>query len=238
MSYKEQIAQLAEKLGVEQTVVEEIGAIVESAIATGIQEREQELTEQIEKATQEANQLVAEQRVAIEAEVKAHAEEVARQFVAENKDRFVQTEKYDNMVQFVEQIKEAFAVAGIGTDNLEKVESLKEEIQELKTQLQEAKSDTETAQASSLLEKMIDENNLSMYQRERVLNLIKHTRPATLSEFKTIAEYIISEVKKDDEDDEDDDDDNEKPPKEKEPEDKGKKSVSERMHSYLQVAQA
>ena len=151
MSYKEQIAQLAEKLGVEQTVVEEIGAIVESAIATGIQGREQELTEQIEKATQEANQLVAEQRVAIEAEVKAHAEEVARQFVVENRERFVQTEQYDNMVQFVEQIKEAFAAAGIGTDNLDKVESLQKEIDSLNDQLQEAKSDAETAQASSLL---------------------------------------------------------------------------------------
>jgi len=232
MTYKEQIAQLAEKLGVEQNVVEEIGAIVEGAIASGIQEREQELVEQVEEAAREAAQMVAEHRVAMEAEVRAQAEEVARQFVVENRERFVQTEQYDNMVQFVDQIKEAFAAAGIGTDNLDRVESLQEEIHELKAQLQEAQSSAETAQASTMLRQMIDENDLSLYQRERVLSLIKHTRPDTLSEFRVIAENIIAEVKKDEDDDDGDKDDNKDEKKNK------PKNVSERMQAYLQVAQA
>lgn len=229
MTYKEQIAQLAEKLGVEQNVVKEIGAIVEGAIASGIQEREQELVEQVEDAAREAAQMVAEHRVAMEAEVRAQAEEVARQFVVENRERFVQTEQYDNMVQFVDQIKEAFAAVGIGTDNLGRVESLQEEIHELKAQLQEAQSSAETAQASTMLRQMIDENDLSWYQRERVLSLIKHTRPDTLSEFRVIAENIIAEVKKD----EDEDDNNDKVEKKNKP-----KNVSERMQAYLQAAQA
>lgn len=229
MTYKEQIAQLAEKLGVEQNVVKEIGAIVEGAIASGIQEREQELVEQVEDAAREAAQMVAEHRVAMEAEVRAQAEEVARQFVVENRERFVQTEQYDNMVQFVDQIKEAFAAAGIGTANLDRVVSLQEEIHELKAQLQEAQSSAETAQASTMLRQMVDENDLSLYQRERVLSLIKHTRPDTLSEFRVIAENIIAEVKKD----EDDDDNNDKVEKKNKP-----KNVSERMQAYLQAAQA
>lgn len=229
MTYKEQIAQLAEKLGVEQNVVKEIGAIVEGAIASGIQEREQELVEQVEDAAREAAQMVAEHRVAMEAEVRAQAEEVARQFVVENRERFVQTEQYDNMVQFVDQIKEAFAAVGIGTANLDRVESLQEEIHELKAQLQEAQSSAETAQASTMLRQMIDENDLSWYQRERVLSLIKHTRPDTLSEFRVIAENIIAEVKKD----EDEDDNNDKVEKKNNP-----KNVSERMQAYLQAAQA
>lgn len=229
MTYKEQIAQLAEKLGVEQNVVKEIGAIVEGAIASGIQEREQELVEQVEDAAREAAQMVAEHRVAMEAEVRAQAEEVARQFVVENRERFVQTEQYDNMVQFVDQIKEAFAAVGIGTANLDRVESLQEEIHELKAQLQEAQSSAETAQASTLLRQMVDENDLSWYQRERVLSLIKHTRPDTLSEFRVIAENIIAEVKKD----EDEDDNNDKVEKKNKP-----KNVSERMQAYLQAAQA
>lgn len=229
MTYKEQIAQLAEKLGVEQNVVKEIGAIVEGAIASGIQEREQELVEQVEDAAREAAQMVAEHRVAMEAEVRAQAEEVARQFVVENRERFVQTEQYDNMVQFVDQIKEAFAAVGIGTANLDRVESLQEEIHELNAQLQEAQSSAETAQASTMLRQMIDENDLSWYQRERVLSLIKHTRPDTLSEFRVIAENIIAEVKKD----EDEDDNNDKVEKKNKP-----KNVSERMQAYLQAAQA
>lgn len=229
MTYKEQIAQLAEKLGVEQNVVKEIGAIVEGAIASGIQEREQELVEQVEDAAREAAQMVAEHRVAMEAEVRAQAEEVARQFVVENRERFVQTEQYDNMVQFVDQIKEAFAAVGIGTANLDRVESLQEEIHELKAQLQEAQSSAETAQASTMLRQMVDENDLSLYQRERVLSLIKHTRPDTLSEFRVIAENIIAEVKKD----EDEDDNNDKVEKKNKP-----KNVSERMQAYLQAAQA
>lgn len=229
MTYKEQIAQLAEKLGVEQNVVKEIGAIVEGAIASGIQEREQELVEQVEDAAREAAQMVAEHRVAMEAEVRAQAEEVARQFVVENRERFVQTEQYDNMVQFVDQIKEAFAAVGIGTANLDRVESLQEEIRELNAQLQEAQSSAETAQASTMLRQMIDENDLSWYQRERVLSLIKHTRPDTLSEFRVIAENIIAEVKKD----EDEDDNNDKVEKKNKP-----KNVSERMQAYLQAAQA
>lgn len=229
MTYKEQIAQLAEKLGVEQNVVKEIGAIVEGAIASGIQEREQELVEQVEDAAREAAQMVAEHRVAMEAEVRAQAEEVARQFVVENRERFVQTEQYDNMVQFVDQIKEAFAAVGIGTANLDRVESLQEEIHELNAQLQEAQSSAETAQASTMLRQMVDENDLSWYQRERVLSLIKHTRPDTLSEFRVIAENIIAEVKKD----EDEDDNNDKVEKKNKP-----KNVSERMQAYLQAAQA
>lgn len=230
MTYKEQIAQLAEKLGVEQNVVKEIGAIVEGAIASGIQEREQELVEQVEDAAREAAQMVAEHRVAMEAEVRAQAEEVARQFVVENRERFVQTEQYDNMVQFVDQIKEAFAAVGIGTANLDRVESLQEEIHELNAQLQEAQSSAETAQAATMLRQMVDENDLSLYQRERVLSLIKHTRPDTLSEFRVIAENIIAEVKKDEDDD---DDNNDKDKKKNKP-----KNVSERMQAYLQAAQA
>ena len=232
MTYKEQIAQLAEKLGVDQNVVEEIGAIVERAIATGIQEREQELVEKVEEAASEAAQMVAEHRVAMEAEVRAQAEEVARQFVVENRERFVQTEQYDNMVQFVDQIKEAFAVIGIGTDNLDRVESLQEEIQYLKAQLHESQSTAETAQASTMLRQMIDENDLSLYQRERVLNLITHTRPDTLSEFRVIASNIIAEVKKDEDDDKYNDDDYKDEKKNK------PKNVSERMQAYLQAAQA
>lgn len=235
MNYKEQIVQLAEKLGVEQTVVEEIGAIVESAIAIGIQEREQELTVQVEESAREAAELVAEQRVAMEAEVKAHAEEVARQFVAENRERFVQTEQYDNMVQFVDQIKEAFAAIGIGTDNLDKVASLEEEVSTLKVQLKESQVAAENATAATMLRQMIDESDLSFLQQERVMSLIKHIRPDTLSEFRSIVENIISEVKKtepikDETEDEDD--------KEEKKESKSTTDVSERMQGYLRAAKA
>lgn len=229
MDYKEQIAQLAEKLGVEQSVVTEIGAIVEGAIAAGIQSREQELTEQVEAAAREAAQMVAEHRQAMEAEVKAQAESVARQFVVENRERFVQTEAYDNMCQFVDQIKEAFAVAGIGTDNLDKVSALQEQVAELQHQLKESQDQVDTANASTMLRSMISEAGLSMYQQERVHGLLKHTRPETLAEFRSIVENIIAEVKDEDDDDGDKDDDKE----DKKP---GKKDVSERMQAYLQAA--
>ena len=227
MDYKEQIAQLAEKLGVEQSVVTEIGAIVEGAIAAGIQSREQELTEQVEAAAREAAQMVAEHRQAMEAEVKAQAEAVARQFVTENRERFVQTEAYDNMCQFVDQIKEAFAVAGIGPDNLDKVTALQEQVAELQHQLKESQDQVDTANASTMLRSMISEAGLSMYQQERVCGLLKHTRPETLDEFRSIVENIISEVKDEDDDDKDDDKEDKKP---------GKKDVSERMQAYLQAA--
>ena len=229
MDYKEQIAQLAEKLGVEQSVVTEIGAIVEGAIAAGIQSREQELTEQVEAAAREAAQMVAEHRQAMEAEVKAQAEAVARQFVTENRERFVQTEAYDNMCQFVDQIKEAFAIAGIGTDNLDKVAALQEQVTELQHQLKESQDQADTATAATMLRSMISEAGLSMYQQERVHGLLKHTRPETLAEFRSIVENIISEVK--DEDDDDDDKDHDKEAKKP-----GKKDVSERMQAYLQAA--
>ena len=229
MDYKEQIAQLAEKLGVEQSVVTEIGAIVEGAIAAGIQSREQELTEQVETAAREAAQMVAEHRQAMEAEVKAQAEAVARQFVVENRERFVQTEAYDNMCQFVDQIKEAFAIAGIGTDNLDKVAALQEQVADLQHQLQESQDQADTATAATMLRSMISEAGLSMYQQERVHGLLKHTRPETLAEFRSIVENIISEVKDEDDDDDDKDDDKE----DKKP---GKKDVSERMQAYLQAA--
>ena len=234
MSYKEQISQLAEKLGVDEAVVTEIGAIVESAIAKGIEAREQELTEQVEAAVKEAAQMVTEHRIAIEAELKAQAEAVAQQFVAENRERFVQTEKYDNMVAFVDQIKEAFAVAGIGTDNLDKVSSLQEQVAHLEQQLAEAQDRADTAEAGNILRAMIAEANLSLLQQDRVGSLLKHTKPDNLSEFRAIAENIIAEVKKDDDDNDGDDD---KEDKDK-PKDKTKEDVSERMQRYLQAAQA
>lgn len=233
MSYKEQISQLAEKLGVDKEVVTEIGAIVESAIAKGIEAREKELTEQVEQAAKEAAQMVAEQRAAIEAEVKAQAEAVAQQFVAENRERFVQAEKYDNMVAFVDQIQEAFAAAGIGTDNLDKVSALQEQVAHLEQQLAEAQDRADTADASNILREMIAEANLSLLQQERVGALLRHTKPDNLSEFRAIAENIIAEVKKVDEDDDEDDEDETKDDK-----DKPKDDVSERMQRYLQAAQA
>nr|DAR90848.1 MAG TPA: hypothetical protein [Caudoviricetes sp.] len=231
MSYKDQISQLAEKLGVDKEVVTEIGAIVESAIAKGIEAREKELTEQVEQAAKEAAQVVAEQRAAIEAEVKAQAEAVAQQFVAENRERFVQTERYDNMVAFVDQIQEAFAVAGLGTDNLDKVSALQEQVAHLEQQLAEAQDRADTADASNILREMIAEANLSLLQQERVGALLRHTKPDNLSEFRSIAENIIAEVKKD-EDDEADEDET------KDDKDKPKDDVSERMQRYLQAAQA
>ena len=232
MSYKEQISQLAEKLGVDESVVTEISAIVESAIAKGIEAREKELTEQVEQAAKEAAQMVAEQRAAIEAEVKAQAEAVAKQFVAENQERIVQTERYDNMVAFVDQIQEAFAAAGIGTDNLDKVAALQEQIASMEQQIAEARDRADTADASNILREMIAEANLSLLQQERVGALLKHTKPDNLSEFRAIAENIIAEVKKVDEDDEDDEDET------KDNKDKPKDDVSERMQRYLQAAQA
>ena len=232
MSYKDQISQLAEKLGVDESVVTEIGAIVESAIAKGIEAREKELTEQVEQAAKEAAQMVAEQRAAIEAEVKVQAEAVAQQFVAENRERFVQTERYDNMVAFVDQIQEAFAVAGLGTDNLDKVSALQEQVAHLEQQLAEAQDRADTADASNILREMIAEANLSLLQQERVGALLRHTKPDNLSEFRSIAKNIIAEVKKVDEDDEADEDETNGD------KDKPKDDVSERMQRYLQAAQA
>lgn len=228
MSYKKQVDQLVEKLGIDKNVVEEVSAIVESAIASGITQREAEITEQVESAAREAAQLVHEHKIAIEAQVTAEAEAVAREFVVQNRERFVQTEAYDNMVSLVNSLKEAFSTAGIGTDNLELVSELRSENAKLKAQLDEAYSSVETYEATIMLTQMLQEHNLSLYQRERVMNLLQHTRPDTLSEFKTIAENIISEVKADDKtgDDEDEDD----------AEDNRKQNMSERMQQYLNHA--
>ena len=77
MSYKQQIADLAEKLGVDASVVGEISTIVEAAIAKGVEDREGELKQQVEEASKQAAEQLAEARQALEAEVKAQAEAVA-----------------------------------------------------------------------------------------------------------------------------------------------------------------
>ena len=230
MSYKQQIADLAEKLGVDASVVGEISTIVEAAIAKGVEDREGELKQQVEEASKQAAEQLAEARQAMEAEVKAQAEAVAKQFVQENKERFVQTERYDRMVQFVDQITEAFATVGIEADGHKQIDEQAQTIAELEAKVAELTEQAETAQAASLLQKMLSESSLSQVGRDRVVSLLKHTKPENIVEFEAIVKHLIEDCEKDDKEiDEDEDEDKEG----KEPEKKSEDNVDESMKSYL-----
>ena len=230
MSYKQQIADLAEKLGVDASVVGEISTIVEAAIAKGVEDREGELKQQVEEASKQAAQQLAEARQALEAEVKAQAEAVAKQFVQENKERFVQTEHYDRMVQFVDQITEAFATVGIEVDGRKQIDEQAQTIAELEAKVAELTEQAETAQAASLLQKMLSESSLSQVGRDRVVSLLKHTKPENIVEFEAIVKHLIEDCEEDDKEiDEDEDEDKEG----KEPEKKSEDNVDESMKSYL-----
>lgn len=232
MSYKQQIADLAEKLGVDASVVGEISTIVEAAIAKGVEDREGELKQQVEEAAKQAAQQLVEARQAMEAEVKAQAEAVAKQFVQENKERFVQTEHYDRMVQFVDQITEAFATVGIEADGRKQIEEQAKTISELEAKVAELTEQAETAQAASLLQKMLSESSLSQVGRDRVVSLLKHTKPESIVDFEAIVKHLIEDCEKDDKDiDEDEDEDKDK--EGKEPEKKSEDNVDESMKSYL-----
>jgi hypothetical protein len=222
MSYKQQIADLAEKLGVDASVVGEISTIVEAAIAKGVEDREGELKQQVEEASKQAAEQLAEARQALEAEVKAQAEAVAKQFVQENKERFVQTEHYDRMVQFVDQITEAFATVGIEADGRKQIDEQAKTIAELEAKVAELTEQAETAQAASLLQKMLSESSLSQVGRDRVVSLLKHTKPENIVEFEAIVKHLIEDCEDEDEDKEG-----------KEPEKKSEDNVDESMKSYL-----
>ena len=230
MSYKQQIADLAEKLGVDASVVGEISTIVEAAIAKGVEDREGELKQQVEEASKQAAQQLAEARQALEAEVKAQAEAVAKQFVQENKERFVQTEHYDRMVQFVDQITEAFSTVGIESDGRKQIDEQAKTIAELEAKVAELTEQAETAQAASMLQKMLSESSLSQVGRDRVVSLLKHTKPENIVEFESIVKHLIEDCEEDDKEiDEDEDEDKEG----KEPEKKSEDNVDESMKSYL-----
>lgn len=230
MSYKQQIADLAEKLGVDASVVGEISTIVEAAIAKGVEDREGELKQQVEEASKQAAEQLAEERKAMEAEVKAQADLVAKQFVQENKERFVQSEHYDRMVQFVDQITEAFATVGIQADGRKQIDEQAKTIAELEAKVAELTEQVETAQAASLLQKMLSESSLSQVGRDRVVSLLKHTKPENIVEFESIVKHLIEDCEKDDKEiDEDEDEDEGK----KEPEKKSEDNVDESMQSYL-----
>jgi len=230
MSYKQQIADLAEKLGVDASVVGEISTIVEAAIAKGVEDREGELKQQVEEASKQAAEQLAEARQALEAEVKTQAEAVAKQFVQENKERFVQTEHYDRMVQFVDQITEAFATVGIEADCRKQIDEQAKTISELEAKVAELTEQAETAQAASMLQKMLSESSLSQVGRDRVVSLLKHTKPENIVEFESIVKHLIEDCEEDDKEiDEDEDEDKEG----KEPEKKSEDNVDESMKSYL-----
>nr|DAN79093.1 MAG TPA: hypothetical protein [Caudoviricetes sp.] len=230
MSYKQQIADLAEKLGVDASVVGEISTIVEAAIAKGVEDREGELKQQVEEAAKQAAEQLVEARQAMEAEVKAQAEAVAKQFVQENKERFVQTEHYDRMVQFVDQITESFATVGIEADGRKQIDEQAKTIAELEAKVAELTEQAETAQAASLLQKMLSESSLSQVGRDRVVSLLKHTKPENIVEFEAIVKHLIEDCEEDDKEiDEDEDEDKEG----KEPEKKSEDNVDESMKSYL-----
>lgn len=231
MSYKQQIADLAEKLGVDASVVGEISTIVEAAIAKGVEDREGELKQQVEEASKQAAEQLAEARQALEAEVKAQAEAVAKQFVQENKERFVQTEHYDRMVQFVDQITEAFATVGIEADGRKQIAEQAQTIADLEAKVEELTEQAETAQAASLLQKMLSESSLSQVGRDRVVSLLKHTKPENIVEFEAIVKHLIEDCEEDDKEIDEDEDEDEKG--DKKPENKSEDNVDESMKSYL-----
>ena len=228
--YQPNVLQTTDCRFVDASVVGEISTIVEAAIAKGVEDREGELKQQVEEAAKQAAEQLAEARQALEAEVKAQAEAVAKQFVVENKERFVQTEHYDRMVQFVDQITEAFATVGIEADGRKQIDEQAKTISELEAKVAELTEQAETAQAASLLQKMLSESSLSQVGRDRVVSLLKHTKPENIVEFESIVKHLIEDCEKDDKEiDEDEDEDKEG----KEPEKKSEDNVDESMKSYL-----
>lgn len=192
MSYKEKLTALAEELGVDVEVVSTISTIVESAIAEAVEEKEAEIKIQVEEAAKSMAYDLVEARAAQEAELKAQVKLVAEEFVQENESRFVQTEEYENMVAFVQNIQEAFAsMFGGASDD---VLALQEQVSQLQADNEQYRQEHTVNECADILKTMIAENNLSDMQSERALRLLSHTKPDTVDEFRAIAEQIIADV--------------------------------------------
>ena len=156
----------------------------------------------------------------------------------ENKERFVQTEDYDNMVSFVSNLKEAFA--GVWLEDSERAE-----LAETKAALAEAiaakealEESAKVAECATIASTMMTESQLSDMQKARVLRLVEMTNSNSTEEFKSIVEMLISEVKGGDKkDDEDEGDDNGSKEDDKEDLDEAQKREKELMAAYAKAYQ-
>ena len=135
------------------------------------------------------------------------------------------------MVQFVDQITEAFATVGIQADGRKQIDEQAKTISELEAKVAELTEQAETAKAASLLQKMLSESSLSQVGRDRVVSLLKHTKPESIVEFEAIVKHLIEDCEENDKEkvDEDEDEDEGK----KEPEKKSEDDIDESMQSYL-----
>lgn len=230
MDYKQQIAEMATKLGVDASVVSEISVLVEAAIAKGVEAKEAEIKTQVETAAKEAAQQVVEARIAMEAEMKSQAELLAEQFVEENKQRFVQTEKYDAMVRVFEQIKEAFSGIVLDDNSRETIAQLSEEINTLKEQNAQLLEAAETAECVTILSTKLNESKLTDVQKDRVKSLLEFTSPENPAQFGAIVTRLIEEV----EDKEDKDDNKEDKESSKDGDDKGKEGKEDKIDEAKQ----
>ena len=179
----EQLKQLAQELQLDEQTVQKMQTIVESAVAETLANREEGYKAEIRDALNEYKEQY-EESVAQQVDASIQA------YIAERRQEFETSPRYEAMVHLVENIKDAMASLGVLDEHIidknVEVAELKEQVQLLQTQLEEQK-------CSAYLSQVLQESDLSQFQKERVLTVLSHTKPQSLHEFKSIVDNIVDE---------------------------------------------
>ena len=234
MDLKEKLAEMVKQLGLDEntTLVEDINAMVSTAIEVAVSTEKQKLEEDIKLQIETLAEDTAKKIVEARAEGELLAEEkisyLADKFVADHKDQLVMTEEYHRMQQTVNRIKDAFVDIDFGTEKDQEIRTLQEERDRVISDYAKLKTALFKEQCETAFGQLTED--LTDIGKEKVKSIIVHANYNTIDEFKTIVEEVKNSVEKDDDDDDDDDDDKNKDGKkggEKEPKNKPKDTLAE-----------
>lgn len=211
MELKEKIAGIVQQLGIENTtLVEDINAMVQTAIEVAVATEKQKLEEdvklQIETLAEETAQRIADAKAEGELLAEDKISYLADKFVADHKDQLVMTEEYHRMQQTVNRIKEAFVDIDFGTEKDQEIRALQEERDRVIADYANIKRELFAEQCESAFGQLTED--LTDIGREKVKSIIAHANYSTIDEYKTIVEEIKDKVEKDDKGEGNDENDN------------------------------
>lgn len=132
--------------------------------------------------------------------VKEYADFAVEQFIAENKERFVETEEYERMKSSFIAIKEAFEYNGFDVREDVHVQELQqsliestEEYEKIFEELQNARNEISSLQRQMILEKATAD--LAETQKEKLNELLENVSFDTTEEFSEGINLLVEQVK-------------------------------------------
>ena len=258
MNINENLKALGEKLGLDEEAVVALAEAFDAACSAAEEKAGETHAAEIQTLNEAHAAEVAELKAEANdygnriyentlEETKEIAQNAIDEFIAENKEQFVTTEKYQRLEESFQGLVKTLEDVGFTLNENRQVEELEGQLAESNkayedslSELNEARQKIQTMQREALFES--NTKDLSDLSRERLKTLLENVTADSDEDFVKSIELLTEQVKLQEAEEEDENDkekkkDGEDDEKDKKPEDKKGKPLNESVLSFLHRSQ-